>query len=712
LRLGDNRGVPPLRLPVSLISVVLYGRNDSHGYNLHRRAALSLNCLAEVLTDPDDEIVFVDYNTPDELPTFVESIADTLTERCLDLLRVLRVPAALHEERFGGRTHLPAVEPVARNAAVRRANPSNRWLLSTNTDMILLPLRDRSLSDVVRDLPDGYYGLPRFELPEWLWERLPRADPQRALAEVARLGPNLRLDEPTTSIESMRFDAAGDFQLILRSDFVAVDGFDEEMLLGYHVDSNFAQRMFLRGESIGTLEEDVAGYHCNHFRTPTVYHIQGRVENDFERFVFALDQAELPGQRNGWGLADVDIEEIDPRRGTALSVADSLLAAMPDQLGTRSPSDALRIAETLTYDSAHVFPFVADLLLVSPPSTAVCYLGANPTLEQMLASLVERLFGVPLDAPDLEDPASIEAAVEKADVFVVDLGIDASRLAPTTGSRSDRELALLPVRLDLAFDALERLVELERARLGDGKRPRPVVLVNSTSAYCDAFVLAELNCSYTTPHSRVRRAQLKPEPDAGEASRAAVARCRSLRRWSVRSSGPMRLELGETASLSEPEDWGGFGEGWATPDEWGIWTQGSSASVAVAFGEADPGNAVLVLTIGNACVQRDDALTVDLLLNGSHVATRDFGRSDLPSVWRIDIREQVLARRTAELVLAVHEPRSPRELGWLDDPRPLGLHLSALSFEPRWTARRRALLRAARRYRTRIVRRISRTSSG
>ena len=126
-----------------VISVILYGRNDAHGYNLHRRAALSLNCIAEVLTDPDDEIVFVDYNTPDELPTFVEALADTLTDRCLGLLRVLRVPAAIHEQRFAARTHLPAIEPVARNAGVRRANPSNRWLLSTNTDMIFLPQSDR-----------------------------------------------------------------------------------------------------------------------------------------------------------------------------------------------------------------------------------------------------------------------------------------------------------------------------------------------------------------------------------------------------------------------------------------------------------------------------------------------------------------------------------------------------------------------------------------
>ena len=34
-----------------MISVILYGRNDAHGYNLHKRAAISLNCVAQVLKD-------------------------------------------------------------------------------------------------------------------------------------------------------------------------------------------------------------------------------------------------------------------------------------------------------------------------------------------------------------------------------------------------------------------------------------------------------------------------------------------------------------------------------------------------------------------------------------------------------------------------------------------------------------------------------------
>ena len=362
-----------------MISVILYGRNDAHGYNLHRRAALSLNCIAEVLTDPNDEVIFVDYNTPDELPTFIEAISDTLTERCRNLLRVLRVPSAVHDERFAALTHLPAIEPVARNVAARRANPSNRWILSTNTDMIFVPLQDDSLSDICRDLADGFYGLPRFELPEWLWEGLPRTDPARAVADIGRFGPRLKLDEPTTSHEWIRFDAPGDFQLILREDFVAIDGFDEEMLLGYHVDSNLSRRLLLHRGSIETLEEQVSGYHCNHNRTRTVYH-GPRVSNDLDRFFFAVQEAAVPRQESTWGLPDVTLEEVSVRPGVSERCATVLSELIPP--GPRSSSDAYEGPYSLTYDSGHVISHVADLLVVSSSNARIGYIGANPILQR------------------------------------------------------------------------------------------------------------------------------------------------------------------------------------------------------------------------------------------------------------------------------------------------------------------------------------------
>ena len=141
-----------------MLSVILYGRNDSYGYNLHKRAAISLNCIAEMLSGEHDEIIFVDYNTPNDLPTFIEAIYDTLTPRARWVLRVLRVRPEVHHRLYGTRTHLAALEPICRNIGVRRSNPQNRWILSTNTDMIFVPRNTESdLTTAVSDLADGHY---------------------------------------------------------------------------------------------------------------------------------------------------------------------------------------------------------------------------------------------------------------------------------------------------------------------------------------------------------------------------------------------------------------------------------------------------------------------------------------------------------------------------------------------------------------------------
>jgi hypothetical protein len=667
-----------------MISLIVYGRNDAHGYNLHRRAALSLNCIAEVLTDPEDEIVFVDYNTPDELPTFVEALADTLTDRCLGLLRVLRVPAAIHEQRFAARTHLPAIEPVARNAAVRRANPSNRWLLSTNTDMIFLPHSDRSLSEICGELPDGFYGLPRFELPEWLWERLPRSDPDRAMAEIERLGPGLRLDEPTVSNEWIRFDAPGDFQLILRDDFLAIDGLDEEMLLGYHVDSNLSRRMLFHRGSIESLGESLAGYHCNHNREPTVYHGTGKVANDLERFVVTIDRPELPAQRDTWGLVDEALEEVAVRERAGSQFATTLAAAIPDTAGPRTPSDAARVPYELTYDSGHVLTFVADSLAVSSSDATIGYVGANPVLERMLAEVVPQLgFEDPLQVANFDDLSSVETVARDADVLIVDLGIDVSDTGASLSSARDHQPARLPARLDRAFDVLERLVELERARFERGEHPRRFVLVHSWTVFWDAYVLANLDCSHTTAHSRVRRATVRPAPaDDGE-TRAALVQERRLLRWAGRGEmGQRRLPAPEREAVEPADlrDYGGFGEGWAYPDEAGIWTQGSRSELALELEGIGESDYVLALSLGSICVEPDGSVRVEALVNGEPAAAREFSYGD--PEWHIELPGSA-AGGEIDLTFEIEEPRTPLELGWsIDDDRRLGVLFRAITLLP------------------------------
>ena len=45
----------------------------------------------------------------------------------------------MHYSNYGDKTSLKTLEPVARNVAIRRTNPKNKWVLSTNTDLIFVP---------------------------------------------------------------------------------------------------------------------------------------------------------------------------------------------------------------------------------------------------------------------------------------------------------------------------------------------------------------------------------------------------------------------------------------------------------------------------------------------------------------------------------------------------------------------------------------------
>lgn len=714
-----------------MISVIVYGRNDVHGYNAHRRVALSLNCLAEVLDDETDEIVFVDYNTPDELPTLIEAIADTLTAHCLSSLRVIRVRASAHMRIYGGRTHLPVVEPLARNVAARRTNPANRWLLSTTTDMILIPTEGQSLSRICGQLDDGFYGIPRFELPEWLWEQLPRTDPRHALTEIERLGRALRLDETTTSHPEMGFDAPGDFQLMLREDFFAVDGFDEAMFLGWHVDTNLSKRLVLRRDSIETLEESLAGYHCNHRRTPTVYH-DTNLANDLDRFFHRLGQADIPEQRESWGLAGAELELVSIGEPANVEFTSAVLAAT-EMRETAPPMrfDATEARFSLEYDSRHVLPFVADALRTAPRGAAIAYIGVNPELEQLLAAVVAHWTDGTLLVPALDDPNDIAAAEEAADVVVVDLGVDAKGFGMPVAQGSGAEFTRARTALVETFEVFRRIVTCEQARLEGASPSRRFVLVNSSTEFWNTFVLANLHCGATTPHSRVRNAVVRPEPDTSEDARGAEKHANRLVRWIARddsTGGRLVVEQDGMVRVRGLMDYSGFGDGWSYPDWDGIWTMGARSELAVDPGRDARGHCVLTLAFNAIAVPPPAALVVRLVVNDTDVETRTFTRAvpaspshasrgalgarqrlrgvlaatarharaaGVPGVdatiaavrrargrqpedpfrWRVGLPESVRYDGTLNIVLALEEP-----IAWADE-RHLGLHLRSLKIE-------------------------------
>ncbi len=421
-----------------MFSVIMYGRNDSHGYNLHKRAAISFNALAEVMSDPDDEILFVDYNTPDDHPTFPEAIHDTLTDKAKKVMRILRVRPEQHV-RLGLKTHLVALEAQSRNIALRRSNPRNRWILYTNTDMLLVPRNEHeTLSQILSTVPDGFYQIPRFEIPEMLWEAaFDRRNPAGNLAKLRDWSVRFHLNQVVHNFMPMRYDALGDFQAALREDMFAIHGFDETMILGWHCDSNLAARLGLYRGRVDTLIDKAFGYHCDHTRVAAANNRGRKTKmNDHDEYIWNVSSPYLPAQAENWGLPDLEVEEVRLDRETSYERYTAGLGKVikPATVPFTSTSVEWHLSDDLTYDLAHTLPFVCDQVLTYPRSTSIMLVGARSEFMSAFAGAWKGMgFSGPILVPQECEgmlagqpgivTGSFDELARKTDLFLFEFGL-------------------------------------------------------------------------------------------------------------------------------------------------------------------------------------------------------------------------------------------------------------------------------------------------
>jgi hypothetical protein len=493
-----------------MISVILYGRNDDYGYNLHKRASLSLNCLARVLSYPHDEIIFVDYNTPDDFPTFPEAIRDTLTPEAQRLLRILRVRSTIHA-RFQTLTHLPALEPIARNIGIRRSDPNNRWILSTNTDMILVPTEDLSLSGIASSLSRGFYHVPRYDVPESLWETLDRMNPDAVIEVMKELGETTHLNEMIFGADHILYDGPGDFQLVEREEMFAIQGFCEGMLLGWHVDSNLSKRLYLRHGHVGDLAGRIRAYHCEHTRSYSAMHYVGK-SNDVAHFVDDITTETIREQADSWGCPGDDIEEIK-----LTSCASTVyLHALKQVIGGEqvSPPEVLFTPETfnvVTYDTKHVLPYLADVFVNLPRGWSIGWLGGRVKTLDLFASIWEKLgfqgkilldgeISAMTPSHQANERRSWNALADEADAFVFDFG------DLECGSGIDGLEGGAQARAANLVGRFFSLMSIERCRHElNGFARRRIIFVNAIHNDFEKLSLEFLDTVRTPLSSRVRQ---------------------------------------------------------------------------------------------------------------------------------------------------------------------------------------------------------------
>ncbi len=507
-----------------MISVIVYGRNDSHGYNLHKRATISLNCIAEVLSHPGDEIIFVDCNTPDDMPTFPEAIHDMLTDKAKELLRILRIPPAIFN-KYKNDTYLKVLEPLARNVAIRRSNPENRWILSTNTDMVFIPrIAERSLSDVVSQIPDGFYELPRFEAPESLWESVDRKAPQEIMKSFLRWGTTLHLNEVVIAEAYDRYDGPGDFQLALRRQMFSIQGFDERIVLGWHVDTNLCKRMYILNGSTDSLVDHFLAYHCDHNRRTTERHGPGRKEDDPFQFIFNVTDPCLPHQAQTWGLPDESIEEIRLLEKCDCRYARVLESLLPG-LAVPMTEDMLKADaynHGLLFDLHHVLPYIVDHLTTLSPSVDVAYVGCNSEILKLVGKFRSRfghagrtlynkrllnlqaggLRGISL--PNRCEESGFRYMFEKSSIFIFDFGMAGFPKETNSVGVEVPASKMMMEYAGLLFQILHTCALRERESIDRGSSPRKFIVLGIQNTLFEWPVSHLLGITHTAYGTHVR----------------------------------------------------------------------------------------------------------------------------------------------------------------------------------------------------------------
>jgi len=508
-----------------MISVIVYGRNDSYGYNLAKRAAISLNCIAHLLDDPDDEIIFVDCNTPNDIPTFPESIADTLTPKARQLLRVLRIRPEQYERGKNG-SKFKVLEPLCRNIAIRRSNPANRWILNTNTDMVFTPLDEgMSLSRMVSELPDGFYELPRFEMPESLWESTNRTDPAAVISSFKRWGLRLHLNEIVTASKELIFDAPGDFQLSLRSQLFQIHGMNEQMVLGWHVDSNLCKRMWLLNGVTRTIIDRLHAFHCDHTRIQTVYHVAGKsTENSLAVFFINVSTPIVPEQAATWGMPEEEFEDIRLDEHRNKRIQNSLERILPGMERPISGLSTVNCSDVgLYYDNLHVLPYLGDIIVNFSPSLVIGYFGCNIQLLSMVADLRCQLgqSGQILYSAELlklESPIISCIAASSADIFreagafLVDLSM--KHLPSRNNSIGLPIPDKCPEVVQFAREMSTAIIEIarcEKEAADNNRLLRTGIFVGCHSTTFDEIIKRLFSCAMTPINTYVRNGVLSPE---------------------------------------------------------------------------------------------------------------------------------------------------------------------------------------------------------
>jgi hypothetical protein len=153
-----------------------------------------------------------------------------------------------------------------------------------------------------------------------------------------------------------------------------------------------------------------------------------------------------------------------------------------------------------------------------------------------------------------------------------------------------------------------------------------------------------------------------------------------LRTLSVVELGPS-MQVGETLVFSDPvQAQRVLGDGWAAPENGGVWTVEENARIALQVSDPGAAGVDVVLDVVPFVTRSHPKLKVEVWVAAHRLATQVFRDGESAEPLRVRLPQAMIdesGRVTLELRLS--DPASPRDVGYSEDPRRLGVYLQRLT---------------------------------
>jgi len=275
----------------SKVSIIVTTRNDNHGGDLLKRTATFVNGLIFQCTkfSLKAELIIVEWNPPSDKP-LLKDVLPSPPNHCPLSIRYIIVPNELHK-KYRFQDNIPLYQMIAKNIGIRRAK--NDWILCTNIDLLF---SDDCIQFLASDamVKNHFYRCTRNDVPKELMD-FTLVDDQLKFAKkniiskhgstsnykyinipiprVLYFSTNLMrlidailkfINKGKFNFYSLDFDACGDFTLMHKDDWIAIDGYVELDLYSIHVDSMGIISAKALGMEQVCLPAEVCTYHIDH----------------------------------------------------------------------------------------------------------------------------------------------------------------------------------------------------------------------------------------------------------------------------------------------------------------------------------------------------------------------------------------------------------------------------------------------------------------